>query len=212
MPDPSAAHPAARRAAAAAFGPEGARLYAVGQGDRAAFDALVSAEADGLWRTLRLLCPSEALAEDALQETLLAVWSGAAAWSAEAPPRAWITGIARRQAARTWRLRAGQPAAPLALDDEPAEALATLGAAAGWGQDLDGAAWQRALEDHELLHAALGALSPDDRALLVLRDLEQRSGAEVAAALDLPLAAMKSRLHRARLRLMAVVLAEVNRG
>ncbi len=213
--------PSARTAPAAAsgappalarWGDEGLRLFAVGQGDRVAFAALVAAEQDGLWRALRLLCPSAERAEEALQETLLAAWSGAAGWSGEAPPRAWLLGIARRQAARTWRLRAGEPAAGLPLDSEPAEALATLGAAAGWGQDLDGAAWLRALEDHAVLQRGLAALSEADRALLVLRDVEQRSGAEVAAALGLPLPALKSRLHRARLRLMAAVLDEVPRG
>ncbi|NUP95191.1 MAG: RNA polymerase subunit sigma, partial [Planctomycetaceae bacterium] len=42
---------------------------------------------------------------------------------------------------------------------------------------------------------------PDERELLVLRDLQGLSGAEVAALLGIGLAAQKSRLHRARLRL-----------
>jgi hypothetical protein len=46
-------------------------------------------------------------------------------------------------------------------------------------------------------------------ALLTLRDLQGWTGAEVAAALDLPLATMKTRLHRARLRWMAAVREEV---
>lgn len=206
MPDPSEAGQLSR------WGAEGLRLLAVGRGDRAAFTALVEAEQDGLWRAILLLSPSAERAEEALQETLLAAWSGAASWSGEAPPRAWLLGIARRQAARTWRRRVGEPAFSLPLEGEPAEALATLGAAAGWGRDLDGAAWQRALDDHQLLWRGLAALSEADRALLVLRDVEQRSGAEVAAALELPLPALKSRLHRARLRLMAAILAEVPRG
>ena len=206
MPDPNEAGQLSR------WGAEGQRLLAVGRGDRAAFTALVEAEQDGLWRAILLLSPSAERAEEALQETLLAAWSGAASWSGEAPPRAWLLGIARRQAARTWRRRVGEPAVSLPLEGEPAEALATLGAAAGWGQDLDGAAWQRALDDHQLLWRGLAALSEADRALLVLRDVEQRSGAEVAAALELPLPALKSRLHRARLRLMAAILAEVPRG
>lgn len=60
---------------------------------------------------------------------------------------------------------------------------------------------EAALERWELVrsvHAALATLSPELRAVLVLRDLEGLSGPETCAALDLQPAAMKSRLHRAR--------------
>jgi RNA polymerase sigma-70 factor (ECF subfamily) len=54
-------------------------------------------------------------------------------------------------------------------------------------------------------------MSPDAREVLLLRDVEGLSGPEAAAALELDLAAMKSRLHRARLELKARVEAVLGR-
>jgi RNA polymerase sigma-70 factor (ECF subfamily) len=61
------------------------------------------------------------------------------------------------------------------------------------------------------LEKALERLSPEEREILVLRELEGFSGEETASLLELSLPAMKSRLHRARLRL-AAVLVEGNHG
>jgi RNA polymerase sigma-70 factor (ECF subfamily) len=57
-----------------------------------------------------------------------------------------------------------------------------------------------------LVHAALAALSPEHRQVVVLRDLYGRTGAETARRLGLSLPAMKSRLHRARDALRAEVI------
>ena len=48
------------------------------------------------------------------------------------------------------------------------------------------------------VHAVLASLSPDQRAVLVLRDLDGLAEAEVAALLSIPEGTVKSRLHRAR--------------
>jgi RNA polymerase sigma-70 factor (ECF subfamily) len=47
------------------------------------------------------------------------------------------------------------------------------------------------------------ALSGEERQVLTLRDLEGFSGGEVAEMLSISVSAMKSRLHRARLKLVA---------
>ena len=68
---------------------------------------------------------------------------------------------------------------------------------------------EAALERFELVsevHRAIAALDADARAVLVLRDIEGLSGEETAKRLNLPLAAMKTRLHRARLAVRASVL------
>jgi RNA polymerase sigma-70 factor (ECF subfamily) len=61
------------------------------------------------------------------------------------------------------------------------------------------------LETQAMLERALASLGDEDREVIVLRDLEGLSGEETAQALGLSLPAMKSRLHRARLRLLAAV-------
>lgn len=60
---------------------------------------------------------------------------------------------------------------------------------------------QQTLEDQELLdaiEAAIARLEPEQRAVLVLRDVQGLSGEQTAHDLGLPLATMKTRLHRAR--------------
>jgi RNA polymerase sigma-70 factor (ECF subfamily) len=51
------------------------------------------------------------------------------------------------------------------------------------------------------VHRALGRLAPDQRAVIVLHDLQGFDYAEVAATLEVPVGTVKSRLHRARLAL-----------
>jgi RNA polymerase sigma-70 factor (ECF subfamily) len=60
--------------------------------------------------------------------------------------------------------------------------------------------WQ--LED---LTRAIVRLTPEQRAPLVLRELQGCSYEEIAETLDLSISAVKSRLHRARLELVAAM-------
>jgi RNA polymerase sigma-70 factor (ECF subfamily) len=53
-------------------------------------------------------------------------------------------------------------------------------------------------ERRRTLDAALAALEPDHRAIVLLRDVEDRSYEEISEILDMPLGTVKSRLARAR--------------
>lgn len=174
--------------------PVGGWLVRVAQGDRAAFSALVVALRDPLYRYVRGLVRSDEVAEDVLQEALVAVWRSAASWRGESAGRVWVFGVARHLAARSWRRRAGEPDDPVPVE--------SIGQQAGFGCD-DPESVLRAHEDVERVHAALERLSDAEREVVVLRDLEGFSGPEVAGLLGLPLANVKTRLHRARLRLLA---------
>ena len=55
-------------------------------------------------------------------------------------------------------------------------------------------------ETQAAMTEAIEALPPEFRQVFVLRDIEELSNAEVAEILDLSVAAVKSRLHRARLK------------
>ncbi len=160
-----------------------------------------------VWRTCLALTQTRQAAEEAMQETFVAACAAAGSWRGDGSARSWLLGLARRQAARTWRRRAGEPVATLPLDNVP---LAQLGALAGWGRRDDPEAWAVALEDHRRLHAALQRLSADDREVIVLRDLEELTAPEAAAIVGIGAGALKSRLHRARLRLMAELTADLD--
>jgi RNA polymerase sigma-70 factor (ECF subfamily) len=89
--------------------------------------------------------------------------------------------------------------------------LEDLGLQAGWGGSSFSETFLENLARRDTLEKALERLSPEEREVLVLRELEGLSGVETARMMELSLAAMKSRLHRARLRL-AAVLVEGNHG
>ena len=97
--------------------------------------------------------------------------------------RTWLLTIARNQA---WhhRERAGR----IPVDDVP---LPELGEAAGWG-DRNPEEGALLSERRGRLARALAALGPDEREILVLRELEELTGEETAAALGIGLAAMKA--------------------
>ena len=79
-----------------------------------------------------------------------------------------------------------------------------LGLEAGWGSN-DPEALAIAAERRETLQGALRTLSSDDQEVLILRDIEGLRGPEAAEILGIGERALKSRLHRARLRLAAAL-------
>ncbi|MEZ4455716.1 MAG: sigma factor-like helix-turn-helix DNA-binding protein [Gemmatimonadales bacterium] len=81
----------------------------------------------------------------------------------------------------------------------------------GWGEIPEPDVLLERLSNREILERGLAALPPPERETLVLRDLESLSGEQVAELTGVSLAAMKSRLHRARLRFAAAV-RELNDG
>lgn len=165
-------------------------------GDRAAFTTFAQRHRAAVWRFARVATRRAEDAEDVLQQTFLAAWRAAADARAEGGARAWLFGIARNAVRRQGRRRAGEP--------DSLESLETLGAQAGFGDEsCSPEALAAALEERALLQDALDALDEHEREVIVLRDVEGLSGEEVARVLEIPLAAMKSRLHRARLRLAA---------
>jgi RNA polymerase sigma-70 factor (ECF subfamily) len=180
-------------------------LQRAAAGDGDAFDAFVARHEAAVLRFVRTLTRDASAAEEALQETFVAAWRSAGTFRGDASPRSWLFTIARHAVHRQFRRPAGAPS--------PADAtpLDELGLAAGWSAS-DPEAQVIARERREIVARALEALDGEDRRVLVLRDLEGLSGEEAAAALGLTVAALKSRLHRARLRLAAQLRQEVSGG
>ncbi len=182
---------------AAATDEELVRLSAAG--DRRAFETLVNRHGDALFRYAARTCGSERDGEDALQDGLLAAWRGAGTFRGEASARTWLFQVVIHACRRRQRRRAGEPERHDGL--EAAEALPSD---------------QRGAEEHvasaqvaAVLEQALAAMDEEAREVLLLRDVEGLGGEEAAAALGIGLAAMKSRLHRARLELKERVEARL---
>jgi RNA polymerase sigma-70 factor (ECF subfamily) len=151
------------------------RIRAAQQGDVVAMSDLV----DALTPWVGTLCGSIALdaGPDAAQETLIQVMRDLPGLRDPSALRAWVRRIATREAIRhAQRERREWP-----LDEPDRER----------GRALDPSL------QHDVA-LVLGALAPDQRAILVLRDVEGLSEAEAAEALDVARGTIKSRLHRAR--------------
>ena len=166
-------------------------------GDRAAFERFVRRHEGAVLRYVRGLTPDPDRAEDAFQDAFIAAWRSAGTFRGDGSgsARGWILAIARNAVRRQYRRSAGEP--------ERFEPLDRVAVEAGWG-DTD-VRWTDRLTAGELVDRAFQALSPGDREILVLRDLEGFGNEEVAKLLGLSLPAVKSRVHRARLRFMALV-------
>ena len=169
------------------------RLERAAAGDRRAFDRFVEDPAGAVLRYIRTRTGDVTVAEDALQETFIAAWRSAHTFRGDDSARAWLLAIARNAVHRQHRRPAGAP--------DAFESLEAAAVQAGWGRDPD-EAWTDRIAAGQVVERGFDALSPDDREVLVLRDLEGFRNEEVAELLGLSVAAVKSRVHRARLRFM----------
>jgi RNA polymerase sigma-70 factor (ECF subfamily) len=167
-------------------------------GDRRAFDRLVERHAAAVLRLTNVVTGDPMAAEDALQQTFLSAYRNAASFRSEASVRTWLLAIARNAALRL-RSKRGR-------EDIAEEPLMQLGLDAGWGSE-DPEALAIAAERDELLRRAMGELCTEDQEVLILRDVEGLSGIEAAEVLGIGERALKSRLHRARLRLAGILRA-----
>ena len=163
----------------------GARLYALG----------------------RRLCRSADDAEDLVQETFLAAFRAWDRFEGRSKASTWLYTIAGRVCQRLHRKRAGEPDRVASLDEllpfgESGVPDPDLGADSPVGEQLR-------REGRERLEAAIAALPLEARLPLVLKEILGLPLATIAEVLDAPEGTVKSRLHRARLRLRKEVLAGV---
>ena len=157
-------------------------IAALAAGDDTALRELFMRHAPWLAARLRAALPPPDV-EDVLQETFLAVWQGATGYRPRRTPQAWMWVIARNQAALLLRRR-GPVTAP--LEETPHVGL-----------DPAEAAMVRA--------DITAALDGPEGQVLRLMYVEDRPVAEVAVLLGVPAGTVKSRAHRARRMLRAVL-------
>lgn len=163
-------------------------------------DALVARHAGPLFRYARAVAGGDAaLAEDAVQEAFVSIWRHAAGF-AGGSAGAWLATITRnavrREARRRGRVESHEEDGDVSL------------AAAGFGSASCAQNFERAIESKERVHKALLALGEREREVVLLVDVRGLTVEEAAGALEVSVAATKSRLHRARLRLMAALASE----
>ena len=167
-------------------------------GDPDAFGELFARHRDRLWAVaLRTLGHPEDAA-DALQDALIAAFRRAGSYRGEAAVTTWLHRIvvnACLDRARHNKVRAAD-----ALPDD-LESYAGRGAVVTADADPDPEQAAELSERRRQVLAALATLPADQRAALVLVDMEGYPVAEVAQMLDCPVGTIKSRCARGRARL-----------
>jgi len=170
-------------------------LASARSGSGEALEALLEGHEARLYRFARRLCRHREDAEDVLQESLLAAARGLGAFRGASSVSTWLYAIARSFCIKKRRRSVFAPT-EVSLDTE-----ASLAAR---GVPDPGRRPDEALEASRLdaaLERAIAALDRPYREVLLLRDVEGLSTAEVARITGLGVPAVKTRLHRARGRL-----------
>jgi RNA polymerase sigma-70 factor (ECF subfamily) len=167
------------------------------EGDTRAFDELVSRYRDRVYRLAFKILRHEEDAAEALQDAFLSAFRGIKNFKSESTFSTWLYRVATNASLMKYRKRRDdhlsleqsqsyQPdPEPLAIPDWSHQPLEEL---------LD-------TETRDVMEEGLRRLPEDLRVVFILRDEEGHSNAEVAEMLDLTVAAVKSRLHRARIAL-----------
>ena len=165
------------------------------KGDASAFGALVRRYQDRLYHTVFRLVDNAEDAQDVVQEVFLNAYQSLEAFKGDSQLFTWLYRIAvnaaishkrkKRQAVSLDAARHGERGAePL----DPSE------------QNRPGYALEQT-EQGQRVWQALSRLSPEHRAVLVLKDMEGQKYETMAEVLQVPIGTIRSRLHRARLEL-----------
>jgi len=163
---------------------------------KASFEALLRPHVEYLHRLAWRFTGSVADAEDLVQDVLLKLYPRSRQLAAVEQLRPWLAKVLYRQYVDSIRRQARSPVAGLAGGTE--EELEALPAEeAGPEQHAERG------ELRERLLAALQRLNPEQRAVVVMHDIEGYVLEELESILQAPLGTLKSRLHRARQQLRA---------
>jgi RNA polymerase sigma-70 factor, ECF subfamily len=154
------------------------------------FEALANEHKDAVYRQLIRACGNREDAEDVLVEALLKAYRNLDQLRDTTTFQSWLAQIGRRVC---WQLKQREALLPIIQLSEMEAAGVELPSPA----DAPDVSTSKRQMKH-LLQEAVTALPEPERKAYELRDLEEMSGERTAATLGISLAAMKSRLHRAR--------------
>jgi RNA polymerase sigma-70 factor (ECF subfamily) len=172
-----------------------------GEHDRPEFELLIEGYSDRLYSIALRITDSAEDAEDAVQDAVLSAYQSWAQFRGEARGTTWLYRIVVNAALERVRRRHREDYLT-ATGYEEASVV-------DWSEDL-----ARRVEDadlREMLERGITLLPDELRVALVLRDVEGLSTTDSAAILDLSEAALKSRLHRARVLLRQWVAGNLDR-
>jgi RNA polymerase sigma-70 factor, ECF subfamily len=167
------------------------------EGDLDAFNDLVVVYQDLLFALVVRMVPDRDQASDCVQEAFFSAYRNLRSFRGGIV-RSWLSRIAINAAMDTQRLRKRRPVDPYPeLEDDswqpPADASA------------DPVTTALETERHRALNRALAEVTDDQRAAIVLYDIEGYDYAEIAHMTGVSLGTVKSRIHRGRIALRGLL-------
>src|SRR6201996_8009901 len=172
-------------------------------GDAEAFEAILEAHSDGVYSALRNFGLAAEEAEEVAQEVFVRAWRGLKGFEGRAQLSTWLYRIAFNEAQRRLSRR---PPPTVARDLTGPDPLLQLPDSVARGPEAT------ALDQEfvAMMWSALARLPEDWRTAVVLRDIDGLSTEEAAALVGVRAAAFKSRLHRGRMQLRALLEPYLN--
>jgi len=166
-------------------------------GDHQAFEALMRRHNGRLFRAARAILKDDAEAEDAVQDAYLDAYRHMADFRGDSQVGTWLVRIAVNQA--LMRLRKHKRESVVVSFDrpEPEDSNTSMEQLRDEKSESPMAATLRA-EIRRLLERRIDELPMAFRSVFVLREVEEMSVEETAAALGIPAATVRTRLFRAR--------------
>lgn len=163
-------------------------------GQTECFAVLMDRHLVAVRRRIASMVGNAADAEDVLQEVLVTVWRHLSTFRSESSFRTWMTRVAINEVLQSYRRERCRPLcltlvdlnAFASLDESPYQSLARV-------------------ELAQVIRSAVAGLPAKYRQVLILRDLKELSERETAQWLELSIPAVKTRLFRARLMLLAAL-------
>ena len=180
-------------------GDERSLIERVKAGDHEAFGAIFRMHVTKVYRQAFKLMGNEAEAEEVVQEVFLTIYQKVKTFRGESAFSTWLHRLTVNVGLT--RLRRRKRGKEVCLDDYlpqfQEDGHHRVRPVVDWSCDIDGHVATK--EFHQIIQQAIDQLPPVDKAVVVQSDIEGISNSEIAEALGLTVAAVKARLHRARL-------------
>lgn len=174
----------------------------IGEVNLTEFGELVSFYQDRLFHTVLRLVGNAEDARDVVQETFLRAYQFRETFHGESLFFTWLFRIAANTAIslkrKERRVRGFQPSGEEKTKTDPPDA--SLTSQPGHAAEL--------AEQERKVHEALSKISGEHREVLVMKDMEEMKYEEMAEILGVPVGTIRSRLHRARLKLRQILTQE----
>ena len=174
-------------------------IQRVKAGDQKAFEVIFSRYVNRVYRQAFKLVGNEADAEDVVQEVFLLVYRKAHSFLGKSEFSTWLYRLTANAALT--KLRQRKKEKEVSLDEYfpkfRKDGHHLVRPVVDWTQDID--KFVAIKEYSQIIKEAMEQLSPMDKAVVMMSDMEEMSNPEISETLGISVQAVKARLHRARL-------------